>query len=289
MSRPKFVVMTDSACDLPVEMAQKAGVYILNFTITLDGQEYEERRDFTPDEYYGMLRTCEGIPTTAKITHLRFLEEFEAQAANGVKELLYVSICGRGSGTNEAAHMAKEKFDKKHGGDMAIYIVDSNAYSMGYGWPVVEAARKLNNGALMSEVVEYLENWFARCDIVLGAYSLRFIKKSGRVSAAAAFAGELLGLRPIISLTDGVSRVQKKVRGDKDVIPTLVQYAEEHMDDTCTYMVVGADAARMDEMAALCTKRFKQKPLGCFKAGAAVSTNTGPDLVALIFLGEPRR
>lgn len=286
----KVVVLTDSACDLPQELAEKNGVDILCFDITVDGQSYTERIDFTFDEYYDMLRSCEKVPSTAHITTLRFLEQFENYAKAGIEQVLYVSINASGSATTDAAIMAERQFQEEYPDSaMKIFIVDSHTYSMSYGWYVAEAARKLNNGAEMSDVINWIEDKFSRVEIILGAYSLRFMKKSGRVSAAAAFAGELLGLRPIISLIDGKSTVRKKVRGDKDVIRSLMEYAGEHMDDTKEYMVGGTDQKKIDELAALCKKTLKVAPMATFKLGAAVSTNTGPDAIAIVYLGKEKR
>ena len=289
MVRPKFAVLTDSASDMPPELAQKAGVDILCFKITVDGKSYIEREDFTFTEYYEMLRSCQGVPTTAQITIFEFLEQFEKYAAEGIKNVLYVAINSGGSGTYDAALLAEQQFREKNpDSDMKIWIVDSHTYSMSYGCFVAEAAAKLRSGAEMRDVVEWLEDMFSRVEIVLGAYTLKFMKKSGRISAAAAFAGELLGLRPIISLINGVSTVENKVRGDAGVMPALLEHAGGRMDDTKQYMVAGTDEKRMSELAALCRKKWKAAPMQVFLLGSAVSTNTGPDVVAIVFMGEKR-
>lgn len=289
MPKRKIVVLTDSACDLPVELAEKSGVDIMGFSITVDGKSYLEREDFTFDEYYDMLRGCESVPSTAHITMTQFLGRFLEFDEQGVQEVLYVSINAGGSATNDAAQMAQKAFYKERPESaLKIHIVNSHTYSMAYGWFVAEAARKLHNGAAMPEVLEWLEDAFSRVEILLAAYSLKFMKKSGRISAAAAFAGELLGLRPIISLNDGESIVRKKVRGDKEVLPALVEYAEAHMDDTRQYAIGGTDDAIMQELAAICRKRWKAEPFSIFKLGAAVATNTGPDAIAIVYMGEKR-
>ncbi len=290
MQKRKFAVLTDSACDLPYDLAEKHGVDILCFQISVDGNSYTERQDFDFDEYYEMLRTCEGIPSTAHVTMPRFLAQFLAYDDAKVQEVLYVSINAAGSATFNAATMAEREFRKERpASQMKIYLVDSHAYSMAYGWYVAEAARKLKNGAEMADVVAWLEDMFSRVEISLAAFSLKFMKKSGRISAAAAFAGELLGLRPIVSLNDGISIVQKKVRGDKEVLPTMLEYVEKHMDDTKEYMVGGTNQETIEQLAAMCKKQWGAEPLLLFKLGAAVATNTGPDAIAVVYVGEKRR
>lgn len=291
MPERKFVVLTDSACDLPPQMAQEAGVEIMNFFITVDGKSYTEREDFTFEKYYDMLRACQAVPSTAHITWTRFLERFEQCDEDGVQQLLYVSINSGGSATCEAAQMAKEKFEKAHPqSTLKITIVDSHTYSMAYGWFVKEAVLKLAAGESMEDVAAWLEDQFSRVDIILAAYTLNFMKKSGRVSAAAAFAGELLGLRPLISLTDGVSTVRQKVRGDKEVVPAVAAYVEKNRDPKdMRYAVVSTSDETSDELAKLCTEKWGVAPVGQFKIGAAVATNTGPDAIAIVFMGKKRR
>lgn len=289
MAHKPFAVLTDSACDLPLDLARENNIDILSFHITMDGNSYTEREDFTFDEYYDMLRNCKNVPATAHITLPRYLEKFEDYAARGVEEVLYVSINSTGSSTHDAAQMAKREFMAANPqSSMRITIIDSHCYSMAYGWFVVQAAQKLAQDVPMEEVADWLRKTFTQVEIVLAAFSLKFMKKSGRISAAAAFAGELLGLRPIISLNDGVSKVEQKVRGDKDVLPTLLQHAEKRKVDDF-YAIGGTNQAVMDELAQLCQQAWGVAPVSTFKLGAAVSTNTGPDAIAIVFLGSPRR
>ncbi len=290
MSQKKYVVLTDSACDMPYELAEECGVDILSFHIAVDGKNYIERQDFTFEEYYDILRECKDIPSTAFITMPRYMERFEQYYKAGVKEVLYVAINSTGSATYNAAIMAREKFCQEFpDSDMKIYIVDSHCYSMAYGWFVAEACKKLKAGEEMYDVTAWLNDIFTKVEIVLGAFSLKFMKKSGRVSAAAAIAGELMGVRPIISLNDGVSVVQKKVRGDKEVLPALIAQMEANHAGLEPYMVVGTNAKVMEELAKMCTEKWGKAPDGKFYLGSAVATNTGPDAIAIVYLGKSRR
>lgn len=288
----KFAVLTDSTCDIPKDLEQKYGIDILPFIITVDGKSYVERQDFTNEEYYDLLTKCSGIPVTSQITMMRFEEKFEAYLADGVEEVLYVSINSAGSNTYNSAVMAARSFSESHPDcGMRIYIVDSHTYSMAYGYYVCEAARKLKNGADMKSVVEYLEDKFSSVEVLLSMYTLKYVKKSGRVSAAAAFAGELLGLRPIIEMIDGGTSTAAKVRGDVNVIPGLVRHAlkRRRPDVDETYLVGGTDEQNIKMLAKLCKAEFGCAPAATFLIGAAVATNTGPNAVAIVYHGEKRR
>ncbi len=288
----KYAVMTDSACDIPQELAEKNKIDILSFAIMLDGREYSEREDLTPDRFYELLDAAQGMPTTAQITPMTFEEKFAAYDAAGVEELLYVAINSGGSSTyNNALFAAAEYGDAHPDSRMRISIVDSHTYSMGYGRFVIRAAEKLAAGAEMADVVDYLKARFARVEIVLSVHSLKIIKRSGRISAAAAFAGELMGLRPVITLIQGETRVAQKVRGDAKMLPALTAHMKAHAGERSPYMV-GATKGASDrhgdarQLSRLCEEAMGYPPECIFRLGAAVTSNTGTDAIALVYLTE---
>lgn len=289
----KIAVLTDSACDIPSELQQQYGIDILPFVITLDGVSYEERRDFTFDEYYKMLREAKGIPSTAHITALQFCEQYCRYVDEGYTDLVHVTINSTGSATYDAARMAQGLLrEERPEHQLKIHLVDSHTYSFVYGWPLCEAARRLRNGAEVEYVVRELEKEYACQEILLSAFSLKQMKKSGRISAAAAFAGELLGLRPIISLIDGETRVEAKVRGDGAVPAAMLKLVRRRMtvpDEEFEYMLACTDIDNVYELEKLCRKEFGHGPVHVFKLGAAVASNTGPDAMAITFRGAPRR
>ena len=106
-------IITDSACDIPYD-AKLENVDILNFYITIDNKSYEERKDFTLDEFYAMLKNCENIPSTAHITMMRYGERFAKLYKSGVSDIIVVTINKGGSATYDAAIMAKEFFFQEH-------------------------------------------------------------------------------------------------------------------------------------------------------------------------------
>ena len=94
-----------------------------------------------------------------------------------------------------------------------IFNIDSRCYTVFYGYPIIEAVRKIRRGAESEEIVAYLEEWFNVCAIYAVPYNLKYARKSGRISATAAFAGELLGLKPIIEFADNKTTMVEKIRG----------------------------------------------------------------------------
>lgn len=285
----KFVVLTDSACDLPQELAQKHHIDIVCFKIALDGEGYTERVDFDGKAFCELLRKSSGIPTTSQVTQFEFFDRFEQYDREGAEQVLYVSINAGGSGTNAAAHAAAAQFHEEHpDSTMRISIVDSHCYSMAYGALVVKASEMLEGGASMDEVVACLEDKFARMEILLTAYTLKVIRRSGRISAASAIAGDLLGIHPVITLIDGESHVVKKVRGDRLVASAVINHCKSHMVPGTPYYVGVTNTKYFDEYARAAEENIGYPPAGLFHLGSAVCSNTGPECAAMLYEGAKR-
>lgn len=285
----KFAVLTDSTCDLPEELAQQHHIDILCFKIALDGEGYTERVDFTPQQFCEMLKHAKGLPTTAQINQFEFLEQFEAYNEQGVEEVLYISINGSGSGTHDAALRAADQFAQEHPeSPMHIHVVDSHSYSIVEGAGVVAAAKQLEDGEAMEDVIAHLEDQYARMEVILTAYSLKVIRKSGRISAASAIAGDLLGIHPIFALIDGVSHVLKKVRGEKAVLTNMALTMKNRMTEGSPYYLGVSDEKYIDEYVKVCTEKIGYPPEIICQLGCAVLSNTGSEAVGLAYAGEKR-
>ncbi len=289
----RIKIMTDSASDIPAEQEEEYGIRILPFPVTVGDDGYLERVDFTPEEFYDILLSAPRIPATSQITAIRFYEEFEAVQKEGFEELIYVSINGGGSASYSNALMARDQLYEEHPDwkeRFQIHVVDSKTYCLAYGYPVIEAAKKAARGAGSAEILAYLEDWFDSVEVYLAPYTLEFAKKSGRIPCAAAFMGELLGLKPIISMIDGETRVIEKVRGEKAIIPALLRYGQASMVPHTPYLIVrGTLKAEGEDLFEKSKKQFGYEAVGIYSAGAAIAINAGPKMAAIIVKGKNRR
>ncbi|MGN0653156.1 MAG: DegV family protein [Gemmiger sp.] len=289
----KIAFLTDSSSDIPAELAEKYGIDVIGFPINLEGKEYIERQDVTNEEFYELMRAAKGVPTTAAITQLQWVEIYKEYVEAGVTDLVHVSINSNGSSTYNNAYKAIEMLGEEcPGHTMKIHLIDSHTYSMPFGWYLCECARQVEEGAPLDACLKEMQDKLARVEICLSAYSLKQMKKSGRVSAAAAVVGDLMGIRPIISLNDGISKVEAKVRGDANVQPAMVKWVSSRVDNVkaMPYMIAySSSAEKRDELIKLCKKSFGHAPMCVFQLGGVISANTGPDCVAIVFEGKPRR
>lgn len=282
-------LMTDSASDIPQRLEQAYNIEILHFPLEVNGEGYMEREDFTNEEFYRMLEECDTIPTHSQITQFRFEEKYEEFYKAGYETLIYCSINKNGSATYQNALMAKDAFYEAHPearGRFAIEVIDSKTYTYAYGYAVVEAAKMAKNGADVRTVLAFLEDWFDTVEIYFVPLTLEFVKKSGRVSCAAAFVGELLGLRPVITFIDGEVTTHSKVRGDKAVPGALIRLASEAMTpNTPFFFIEGTTHPQVDAMRKEMEKKLGRKSEGIYQAGATISINAGPKLMAICVKG----
>ena len=287
----KIAILTDSSCDIPQEMAEKYGIDIMSFHILLDDVDYVERVDCTNTEFYDKMRAAKGVPSTAAITPIQFCEKYCQYVDEGYTDVIHVPINKSGSSTYNNALMAqgmlREERPEHH---LNIHLLDPHTYSMVFGWYLCEMARKLQNGAEIRHVIHEFERQMNCMEVVLGPYSLKQMKKSGRISAAAAVMGELMGIRPIITLIDGKTKVESKVRGDDKVIPAMIDLCKKRTEgvEDFDYMIGHTSIPQAAELEKACRKAFGKAPLTTFNLGGVVSANTGPDTLALVYVGKPR-
>lgn len=288
----KIKICTDSASDVSVELANELGIDLLCFPITVGDKGYREHVDFTTTEFYEILENAADLPHTSQVTVLDYGEVYEKNYDKGYTDLIVVTIASIGSNSNNNANMAKTSFYENHPdavGKFNIIVIDSKSYTGGYGLPVLEAARKIKKGAEVDEIVSFLEDWFNSVYVYCTAFTLKYAKKSGRVNSVAAFVGEVLGLRPIIRFTDAVSETIDKVRGDKAVVPRMVELALEAMVPQTQYAVlVGSNSELSDELAEIMTKKLGYGPTEFIQVGATIACHLGHDVCGLIIKGQNR-
>ena len=141
----KILLLTDSASDLTPEDEARTGIRVLNLPVSVEGKEYTDRVDLTPDEMYQILNTCKELPTTAHLNMVDFAEAFQKAAEEGYTDIIYMGLNSHGSATYQSALLGKKLFYEHlpQYADVKIHLLDSLSYSYGYGYPLVLAAARL--------------------------------------------------------------------------------------------------------------------------------------------------
>ncbi len=282
----KIMILTDSGCDLPKEIIDEFGIKVLPFELTLNGETFRETFDKSAQDVYELMANTDEIPKHSQISPVRFEEAYKELFEQGYTDVISVSINSNGSGTYNNSIIGKEDFYEstpEAKDKMRIFNLDSKCYTIFYGYPIMEAMKRIKKGATAEEIVAYLEDWFNVCGIYAVPYNLKYAKKSGRISAAKAFAGELLGLKPVILFADGTTETVDKIRGEKNIVPKLVEIAEKNMTPQTPYIMVhGRDNTLAKEIEKELIKRTGRKAEMYANIGAVVSANIGPDIVAVL-------
>lgn len=285
MARIKFT--TDSAADVPRSMREELDIEMLPFPIAMGDRELADGVDFTPEEFYDMLLAAPQIPTHAQLNPYVFEEMFEQAYQAGYTDLIHTSINSKGSATCSNAFQARGDFYRDHPEaeeSFHIHIIDALNYTMCYGWAVVQGAKMAAGGAGAQEIVDYIQDWVDHVRVLFAPLDLRFAKKSGRVSAAAAFVGEALGLKPIMTFTGGESKILSKVRGERAVIARLAEQCQaERVPGTPYLMILGNNAEQSEKLLEACRQRLGEEPALSYHIGGVIAINAGPNLVGVIY------
>lgn len=281
----KRIIITDSASDISEELEKKLNIRILPFKLSVDGKSYTSRVDFNNEEFYPILENAKSLPTTSQITPFEFVELYTELFKDGYEDVILVLINSKGSATFSNAQNAINNFleeTPEAKGKINIYTIDGRSYSGGYGMPVIHAAEKLQTGEDTKKIVSYLEDYTNRSIIYAGLYTLKYAGKSGRISGAAAFVGDVLGLKPLMRICDNEITTKDKVRGEKKIIPTILDKIAEVMEEGAEYYIeYGNDESVKDQMVAEAEKRFGYPPVECFRIGAAIAINAGPKVIGI--------
>ena len=281
-------LFTDTSANLPVEIIDEYGIEVIPFSYTIDGVEYIPEREFDGKAFYAAMRAGSEVKTSMVNTGT-FIERFKATLDAG-RDVLYIGMSGGISGTANAALMAKQELDEEYP-DRKIVVIDTLAASLGEGMFVIKAAEQLKDGASLDAIEEDIRAQVPSMCQSFTVDDLKYLKKTGRVSGAAAIIGNVLGIHPIlIGDYEGKIVVKAKVRGMKRTLDALAErYAELALSKTETIGIAHADN---EEGKAYLVQRLRDKGLTgkclsvCYEP--VTGSHVGPGTVALFFFGTDR-
>ncbi len=286
----KVRIITDSGCDISSEAEKRYEniLEVMPFEITINGENYVDRKDLTPEQFYRILKENDEIPKHSQITPLRFEEKYRELYGEGVREIIAMLINAHGSQTCANARLAAENVAGELP-DLKITVIDSQNYTLCYGYPVVEACKKLESGQSTASVISYLEDWARHSEAFIIGFELRHMKKSGRITAAASFLGELMGLKPLILLCAEKTEVLRKARGEKAIIDAAVETISQRMIPETPWSIITTTRPDCDkEFIEKMTKKVGYGPVMNEKCGVVVSCNAGPEFIGVIIRGKER-
>ena len=186
----KIKIVTDSNAGLSKEEAEQLGVYIVPMPFIIDGEEYFEGENVTEKEFYDRLRNGADVKTSQPST--LFLEELFTELLKENDEVVSIPMSSGLSGTFDSANTLSKNFGGK------VFVVDNKRISLSQKESVFEAVAMAKLGKSGSEIKARLEERSDLCSIYIMVNELKYLKKGGRISAAAALIGSAIKLKPVL-------------------------------------------------------------------------------------------
>ena len=283
----KIKISTDSTADIPQSFCEELNISGLPLTVVADEKEYRDGVDITPQEFYRIIDASKKLPVSSQVASVLYTELFKETWKAGYTDLIQVTINSKGSGTYQAAVLSRNLFYEEHPEakeQLSIHIIDSQTYSMAYGIGVIEGAQLVRQGASVAEVIAHIEEWLAHTRPLFVPLNLRCVKKSGRISPAAAFAGDAIGLKPLITFEEGEARIIGKVRGERKAIAALVEQCQKERRPGTNYaLVYGSNQEAFGALKEACAQVMDLPPIAEYPVGCVIAINTGPDMIGILY------
>ena len=286
----EYVIFTDAGCDVPVETLDEWGVEYCDMTLLFDGEnEPHSNRELDIKAFYDRMRQG-GVARTSAINVEAYKEYFAKTLAKGL-DVLYIGLSSGLSNSCAHAQSAAEELTEEYPGRRVI-VEDSLGASGGFALTVFLTVQKKRSGATLEEAAKFVEDtrlhlchWFTVEDLV-------YLKRGGRVSAAAAFAAGVLGIKPVLHMDDPGHLINKmKVRGRKMSIKAIAdKYGELALDPKNGTVFISNGDCMEDALALadMLKQRYGVTVDRITSIGPTIGAHSGPGTLALFFLGTHR-
>lgn len=289
----KILVIADSPSDLNKKDIEGLPIWIAPVIITYDGKARREFFEIDCAEFWKELERLDEIPMTAQVTPPEWAELYKQAAGEGYTHIIVHTISTSASGNCNSAVMGSELFSQEYQSEekLTIEVIDSRSYAFIYGRNVIKIAEMIRSGASFDDSVATLKDLTRRSRAALWVYTLKHMKKSGRISGMAAFVGETLGLRPVLYIKNGLIAPVDKVRGDKNVVPRAIQLVAEKavdpQDQIMEILYSDVPQEEIDRTVQLLKEIVNPRGIVLHEIGCAVTINCGPTAMAICFYGKP--
>ncbi|MBQ9083382.1 MAG: DegV family protein [Clostridia bacterium] len=285
----KFVIATDSACDLSVDLLKKWDVRYCELSFMFDDKEpVYSNYELTSKEFYDKLREGHNAKTSAANSEA-FKEVFEGPLKEGY-DVLYVGFTSGLSTTYNSGRMAGEELMEQYP-DRKVIAVDTLSASAGLGLLVKMACDKRDEGATIEETAAYIEDMGKHMCHWVTVDDLVYLKRGGRISAATALVGGMLNIKPIIRV-DGEGRLESvgKVRGRKAALKYIAdKYEKVALNKKGVVFISHGDCLDDTmEMKKMLESRFGAKVQLITNVGPVIGAHTGPSVIAVCFPGTEK-
>ncbi|HSN02746.1 MAG TPA: DegV family protein [Acidimicrobiales bacterium] len=280
MSRIRLI--TDSACDLPQDIVAALDIDVVSLSIRFGDDEFVDRVDLSPAQFWARCASSKVLPETAAPAPGAFHDAYERARGAGYDGALVVTLSAALSATNQSATLAASQTP-----DFAVRVVDSQAVSMALGLMVLDLAETARGGSSLDELEARALDLRGRVGVCGTLDTLEHLVKGGRVGGARALLGQVLAIKPLLELKDGVVAEAGRQRTRARALAAIVEVARQHAPLERLAIVHG-DAPDVASVVSLAASIPLVHPVIVTDMGPVVGTHGGPRIVALCWIsGSP--
>ena len=276
-------ILTDSASDIPQDLDEN--IVVLPLHVTFGKEEYLDGVNLSHEDFYKKLIECDTLPKTSQMPPFAYSEAFEKATASG-DQLIVITLAASLSGTWQNARIAAEDFPGK------VFVVDSKSVTLGQRALVTYARHLLDQNLTAEEIVAELEVVKDRIQIIALLDTLEYLKKGGRIPKTVAAFGEMLSIKPVVSLAHGEVAILGKAHGSKNGNRMLNDSVQKvggvDFDMPCFLGYTGLSDSQLQKYINS-SRSFWGDRLDCFEimtGGGMIGTHVGPGAIAVSFFAK---
>ena len=275
-------LVLDSTADFPEGPARFPSWRIVPLYVRFGAESYRDYVDIGPEQFYARLRTSEELPTTSQPTPADFLSAYEELSS--FDRVLSLQLSSKVSGTFESAGRAAAESGGR------VRVIDTGTASAAIAILALAVQRRLEKGISDEEVDELVARFKRESGLVFTLDTLEYLARGGRIGRAAGWAGELLSIKPILTLADGEVLPLKRVRGNRKAIREFADTFESATRDQEGLRVGIAHADAPERLAALTKLVRATRPQAEIEVattlGPVLGTHAGPGTVGLFWFQD---
>lgn len=276
-------IVTDSSCDLPPALEAQHAIAIVPLTIRFGSEEFVDRKDLTPKDFWRRCAAASVLPETAAPSPGAFEEAFRTAAGEeGVEGVVCITLSAGLSATFQAAELAAKNFSAEPGIGIPVRVIDSRTLTMGLGNLCLSAARVAEEGHGIDEVAAAVESRIPTTRTYAALDTLENLKKGGRIGGAQAMLGSMLSIKPIIDITGGQVEQEAKQRTRLKSLRYLAEKVREHPGIE-NLAVMHGDAPDVDQMLDLLAEVYPRDQIVVGDLGAVIGAHGGPRTMGITF------
>ena len=276
-------IVLDSTSDYPEAPSRFPNMRFVPLYVRFGDDTFRDYVELGPAEFYEKLRTSPVLPATAQPTPQDFLAAYESLA--GYERIYSLHVSAKLSGTFRSAELAAQEL-----GDDRVRAVDTMTASLAIAMLAHAIQRRLARGTTDVEIAALIERFHRDAEVVFTLETLEYLQRGGRIGRAAALAGSLLNVRPILAVQDGEVVAVARVRGRPKALAEFERRFAEATEDKAGLRVAIAHADAPEWVGTISEIVWRLRPKAEIEftatLGAVVSTHTGPGAVGFFWLHD---